>query len=100
MTPKIRVACVGYTNAWPLTRHLDPATFEVRACVPSAAARLLNQREVDVGLVPVASLFDRGGDWHIVPGLCIGSDGDVHSVLLRGWLLVWGGCGFLVHPVT
>ena len=84
MAPKIRVACVGYTNAWPLTRHLDPATFDVRACVPSAAARLLNQGEVDVGLVPVASLFDKGADWHIVPGLCIGSDGDVDSVLLVG----------------
>ncbi|MSQ00317.1 MAG: hypothetical protein EXR71_00315 [Myxococcales bacterium] len=84
MTPKIRVACVGYTNAWPLTRHLDPASFDVRACVPSAAARLLNQGEVDVGLVPVASIFDAGADWRIVPGLCIGSDGDVDSVLLVG----------------
>ncbi len=84
MNPKIRVACVGYTNAWPLTRHLDPAQFDVRACVPSAAARLLNQGEADVGLVPVASVFDGGATWRVVPGYCIGSDGDVDSVLLVG----------------
>lgn len=84
MSPKIRVACVGYTNAWPLTRHLDPSLFDVRPCVPSAAARMLNQGEADVGLVPVASLFDAEARWRIVPGYCIGSDGDVDSVLLVG----------------
>jgi cyclic dehypoxanthinyl futalosine synthase len=84
MKPKIRVACVGYTNAWPLTRHLDPELFEVDACVPSVAARRLNQGDADVGLVPVASLFDRGCPWRVVPGWCIGSDGDVDSVLLVG----------------
>lgn len=84
MSPKIRVACVGYTNAWPLTRHLDPELFEVEACVPSVAARRLNQGEADVGLVPVASLFDKGARWRVAPGWCIGSDGDVDSVLLVG----------------
>ncbi len=84
MNPKIRVACVGYTNAWPLTRHLDPELFAVEACVPSVAARRLGQGEADVGLVPVASLFDRGASWRVAPGWCIGSDGDVDSVLLVG----------------
>ena len=28
MRKRVRVACVGYTNAWPLTRHLDPLRFE------------------------------------------------------------------------
>lgn len=79
----IKVACVGYTNAWPLTRRLDPALFEVVPCVPSVAARLLTEGRVDVGLVPVASLFD-GADLRVVPGLAIGSDGDVSSVLLVG----------------
>lgn len=80
----IRVACVGYTNAWPLTRHLDPALFHVVPCIPSVAARMLNAGEVDVGLVPVASLFDAGVDLRIVPGLAIGCDGDVRSVFLVG----------------
>jgi cyclic dehypoxanthinyl futalosine synthase len=79
----IKVACVGYTNAWPLTRHLDPVLFEVVPCVPSVAARLLAEGKVDVGLVPVAALFD-GADLRVVPGLGIGSDGDVSSVLLVG----------------
>ncbi len=80
----IRVACVGYTNAWPLTRHLDPALFDVIPCVPSVAARLLARGEVDVGLVPIASLFDGNVDLRIVPGLAIGCDGDVKSVFLVG----------------
>ncbi len=84
MSSKIRVACVGYTNAWPLTRHLDRTLFDVMPCVPSAAARLLNDGEADVGLVPVGSLFDKGARWRIVPGYCIGADGDVDSVLLVG----------------
>ena len=81
---RTRVACVGYTNAWPLTRHLDRSTFDVVPCIPSVAARLLARREVDVGLVPIASLFDPGMDVRIVPGLAIACDGDVASVLLVG----------------
>lgn len=79
-----RVACVGYTNARPLTRHLDPTQFEVIPCVPSEAARLLREGEVDLGLIPVAALLNDDGDWRVAPGNCIGCDGDVASVLLVG----------------
>jgi cyclic dehypoxanthinyl futalosine synthase len=79
----VRVGCVGYTNAWPLTRHLDPALFEVIPCVPSEAARLLREGEADLGLIPVGALFN-DGDWRVAPGFCIGCDGDVTSVLLVG----------------
>jgi cyclic dehypoxanthinyl futalosine synthase len=79
---RYKVACVGYTNAWPLTRHLDDATYEVIPCVPSVAAKLLQAGEVDVGLVPIAALFD--ADLRVVPGLAIGCDGDVQSVFLVG----------------
>ncbi|MSP55570.1 MAG: dehypoxanthine futalosine cyclase [Myxococcales bacterium] len=85
-TPSWKVACVGYTNAWPLTRHLPsvaPGRFEVLPCVPSEAARLLRTGEADVGLVPVAALFN-DDDYRIIPGFCIGCDGDVQSVLLVG----------------
>lgn len=78
-----KVACVGYTNAWPLTRHLGEG-FELLPCVPSEAARLLRTGEADVGLVPVAALFNDDADYRIVPGFCIGCDGDVQSVLLVG----------------
>lgn len=78
-----RVACVGYTNAWPLTRHLDRDRFEVLPCVPSEAARLLREGRADVGLIPVAALLS-DADYRVVPGLAIGCDGEVASVLLVG----------------
>ena len=82
-TTPVRVACVGYTNAWPLTRHLDPDRFHIRPCVPSEAARLLREGQADVGLIPVAALLS-DGDYRVVPGLAIGCDSDVTSVLLVG----------------
>src|SRR3954464_6568745 len=78
-----RIACVGYTNARPLTRHLDPTRFVVSPCVPSEAARLLRTGDVDIGLIPVAQLFSEG-DYRVVPGMAIGCDGDVASVLFVG----------------
>jgi cyclic dehypoxanthinyl futalosine synthase len=80
---KTRVACVGYTNAWPLTRYLDPERFEVTNAVPSEAARVLRSGQADVGLIPVGALLT-DGDWRVVPGLAIGCDGEVASVLLVG----------------
>lgn len=80
---QIRVACVGYTNAWPLTRNLDRALFDVLPCVPSEAARLLRDGAVDVGLIPVAALLNDDA-YRVVPGMAIGCDGDVASVLLVG----------------
>ena len=49
--------------------------------VPDDVATLLHEGEVDVALVPVAAILD-GGDWRIVPGMAIGADGPVESVLL------------------
>jgi cyclic dehypoxanthinyl futalosine synthase len=80
---RYRVACVGYTNAWPLTKHLDPERYEVFGSVPSEAARKLSNGEADIGLIPVASLL-ADGDYRVVPGYAIGCDGDVESVLLVG----------------
>jgi len=73
------VAPVAYTNALPLIRYLDGV--QVKPGHPSEVARWLQAGEVDLGLVPVAFLFG-GGDWRIVPDLCIGSEGPVDSVLL------------------
>jgi cyclic dehypoxanthinyl futalosine synthase len=80
---RTRVACVGYTNAWPLTRFLEPSRFEITAGVPSEVAKVLNGGDADVGLVPVAALLTEG-DWKVVPGLAIGCDGEVASVFLVG----------------
>ncbi|MFZ5476728.1 MAG: cyclic dehypoxanthinyl futalosine synthase [Myxococcota bacterium] len=79
-----RVAPVGYTNTWPLVRHLDRARFELMPGVPSEAARMMRTGEVDVALIPVGALLSDEVDLRVVPGYCLGCDGDVTSVLLVG----------------
>ena len=76
-----RIASVGYLNAWPLTAFLDEERHTVTKDVPSRIATQLAEGEVDVALVSVAALLDEG-DWRIVPGMAIGADGPVESVLL------------------
>lgn len=76
-----RIASVGYLNAWPLTAFLDEERHTVVRDVPSRIAEQLSAGEVDVALVSVAALLDEG-DWRIVPGMAIGADGPVESVLL------------------
>lgn len=78
--PAVRIGGVGYLNAWPLTSQLDPRHTLVQA-VPDEVAGLLEQGAVDVALVPVAALLG-DGDWRVVPGMAIGADGPVESVLL------------------
>jgi len=77
----IRVAAVGYTNAWPLLTRLDRIRYQVTERHPSQVAELLRTGQVDVGLVPVAAMLS-DGDYRVIPGWCIGSQGPVHSVLL------------------
>lgn len=81
----VRVASVSYLNAAPLTCALDPARYTVTTGHPSEIAAMLHRREVDVALVPVAAVLD-DLDLRIVPGVAIGADGPVDSVLLVGEL--------------
>lgn len=81
MSAKIRVATVGYLNAEPLTATLDPEHFEVTAALPRHVAEALASGAVDVALVPVAAALT-DADLRIVPGVCIGADGAVGSVVL------------------
>ncbi len=78
---RVRIATVHFTNAWPLTARLDHTLFQVFHHHPAEAARLLREGEVDLALLPVASVLT-DGDYRIVPGVCIGADGPVESVLL------------------
>jgi predicted solute-binding protein len=75
------VGSVGYLNARPLTDGLDRDLVTLVTDHPGGIAAKLQAGDVDVALVPVATLLD-GGDWRIVPGVCIGADGAVDSVLL------------------
>ena len=83
MTRPLRLGAVGYLNARPLVYGLERRNdlVTVRFDLPSVCARLLEAGEIDLGLVPSIAYLDRTGD-RIVPGVCIGSDGDVASVAL------------------
>ena len=83
MSRPVRLGAVGYLNARPLVQGLDarPDQVSLRFDVPSVCARLLNEGAIDLGMVPSIAYLDRPGD-RIVPGMCIGSDGDVASVAL------------------
>ena len=75
------VGTVAYLNAAPLTSHLDPARYEVVADHPRGIADALVSGTVDVALVPVAAVLD-AGDLALVPGVCVGADGPVASVVI------------------
>jgi cyclic dehypoxanthinyl futalosine synthase len=80
---KIRAAAVSFLNARPLTAALEGSTrMEVVLAEPSMCAAMLERGEVEVALLPVGGLV--GKDYEIVPGVAIGSDGPVSTVLLAG----------------
>ncbi len=81
--PKLRAAAVSFLNARPLTAGLESSErIELVLDEPSRCAEMLEAGEVDLALVSVAALS--GGEHEIVPGLAIGSDGPVQTVLLAG----------------
>jgi chorismate dehydratase len=75
----VRLGAVDYLNARPLVYGL--AQNEVRFDLPSACAMKLEAGEIDLGLIPSISYFDRP-DMHVVPGIGIISDGPVASVAI------------------
>ena len=77
----IRLGVLPYLNAQPLTWALR-AQEEVQLveAVPSALCLRLAAGEVEAALVPVVECLRAG--WSILPGLCIGGEGPVGSVLL------------------
>jgi cyclic dehypoxanthinyl futalosine synthase len=81
--PKLRAAAVSFLNAWPLTAGLDRSDrIDLVLAEPSRCAAMLEAGEVDMALVSVGAL--PGGDFEIVPGLAIGADGPVQTVVLAG----------------
>ena len=79
MTP-LRLGAVSYLNTKPLVYGLDahPDEFDIRFDVPSKCAELLHANKVDLGLIPAIEYL--AGDYHIVPGVSIASDGPVATV--------------------
>lgn len=79
----LRLGAVSYLNARPLTWALDsqPERWQVRYDVPSVCAGLLASGEVDLALVPSVEYL-QSADYRLVPGVGIGSRGQVVSVAL------------------
>lgn len=83
MQKKLRAAAVSFLNAWPLTEGLGESDrIELVLAEPSRCAAMLEAGEVDLALVSVAAL--EKGDYEIVPGMAIGADGPVQTVVLAG----------------
>lgn len=78
----ITLGAVSYLNTRPLVYGLERYRdrFSVRFDVPAVCAALLHAGDVDVGLVP--SIEYGAGDYRLVPGASIASNGTVASVAL------------------
>ncbi|HJU43208.1 MAG TPA: menaquinone biosynthesis protein [Vicinamibacterales bacterium] len=76
----LRLGAVSYLNTKPLVYGLDahPEEFDVRFDVPSKCANLLHAGEIDLGLIPAIEYLR--GEYYIVPGVSIASDGPVATV--------------------
>jgi cyclic dehypoxanthinyl futalosine synthase len=80
---KLRAAAVSFLNAWPLTAGLERSDrIDLVLAEPSRCAEMLEAGEVDLALVSVGAL--PGGEFDIVPGIAIGADGPVQTVVLAG----------------
>ena len=79
----LRIGAVGYLNARPLTWALDrePSRWQVRYDLPSVCARLLQDGEVDLGLVPSIEYL-QSPDYRFVAGVGVTSRGAIASVAL------------------
>jgi chorismate dehydratase len=79
---QIRLGAVSYLNTKPLVHGLDsrPDLFAMRFDVPAQCAALLHEGRIDLGLIPAIEYLR--GEYRIVPGVAIGSDGPVGSVAL------------------
>jgi chorismate dehydratase len=82
---RLRVAASHFLNSapliWSFLQGSKQGTVELIDAVPSRCARLLAQSEVEVALVPVIE-YQRIPDISLLPGVCVGSKGEVRSVVL------------------
>ncbi len=80
---KLRAAAVSFLNARPLTAGLAGSPLiDLVLAEPSLCASMLEAGDVDLALLPVGAL--PGRDWEVVPGIGIGADGPVQTVVLAG----------------
>lgn len=82
-TETIRIGAVSYLNTKPLIYDLETLAPDADLVLdyPSCLADRLAQGDLDVALIPVVEYF-RAGNYTLVPGISIASQGPVLSVTL------------------
>lgn len=82
----ITIGRIDYANAWPLfhqfENHTSLADYEVISRVPSELNRMLNSGELDVSAISSFAYGLNANDYVLLPGLSVGSVGNVNSILL------------------
>ena len=85
MNSKLRISIVSYLNSKPFLFGLEQEKykkhFSLDLDIPSVCADKLMHNQVDIGLVPVA-IIPELEHFQLVSDYCIGSEGEVSSVLL------------------
>lgn len=81
----IRLGDVPFLNSKPLfyllrNGHIS-SSIEIVSHPPNVLSRLIREKQIDMGLVPVIELLTRGG-YKVVPDISISSFGKVDSVIL------------------
>lgn len=82
---KIKVSAVCYTNSKPFVYGIMHSgilnQMDLSLDTPSVCASKLIENEVDIGLIPVATLLQIE-NYQIISNYCIGADGKVDSVFI------------------
>lgn len=82
---KIKISAVSYTNTKPFIYGIEHSALleqiELSLDIPADCAAKLIDRQVDIGLIPVAAI-PQVPDAHIIADYCIGSVGAVNSVFI------------------
>jgi len=82
---KLKLALVSYINTIPFIEAIKSSRLsdklELIIDYPAKCAELIQNKEVDGGLIPVAALSDING-YEIFTNYCIGADGAVDTVAL------------------
>ncbi|HEV8136311.1 MAG TPA: menaquinone biosynthesis protein [Pyrinomonadaceae bacterium] len=81
----VKLAASSYLNSAPLIWSFVRGSMQDRVdfteALPARCADMLAKAEVEVALVPVIE-YQRANDVSLVPDVCVGSKGEVRSVLL------------------
>ncbi len=81
----LKLGNVPFINSKPLfyafEKELLPPQFAIEYHPPYILSKLLAEKKIDLGLIPVAELVKRGG-YKVIPDISISSFGRVDSVLL------------------